>query len=132
MPHLNLHILVVDDSVLMLIRIKQLLQDCEVIEKIITTQRFEDAISIIEKEKPDIALIDINLAEKSGIEILSYIKRKKYNIKVIMFTNEVSDNHKELCFKIGTDYFIDKSNDFDKLLPLFSTIAESVNRGTVQ
>ena len=127
----KLLLLIVDDSALILQKTEELLQDCEVIEKIITTQNFDDAIGILDEVKPDVALLDINLADKSGIEILSHIKQKKYNTKVIMFTNEVSDNHKQLCFKIGADYFIDKSKDFDSLLPIFSTIAGSLLKETI-
>ena len=131
MSNRKLLLLVIDDSALMLHKIEELLHDCEVIEKLITTQNFDDAISIIDEEKPDVALIDINLDGKSGIEILSHIKQKKINTKVIMFTNEVSDNHKELCFKTGADYFIDKSKDFDTLLPIFSTVAGSLLRESI-
>lgn len=122
MSNPKLLLLVVDDSALILHKIKELLQGCEAIERIITTQNFDDAISILDEEKPDVALIDINLADKSGIEILRHIRQKKYNTQVIMFTNDVSDSNKDLCSKIGADHFIDKSKDFDKLLSIFSTV----------
>ena len=116
----KLIVLIVDDSQLIVDKIIELLENCTVIGKIISCLSYSTAIELIEKEHPDVALLDINLPDKSGIDILSYIRQKNDSMKIIMFTNNVSDLHKDLCYKIGANHFIDKSWEFDKLSELIS------------
>lgn len=122
MLYKKLVVLIVDDSLLIIDKIIQLLQDCEVIRKIIVSSDYDSAIKLIDSEKPDVALLDINLPYKSGIDILSYIRQGGHPVKVIMFTNEPTDQHKNLCLKIGADHFLDKSRDIETLLSIFSSL----------
>ena len=47
----------------------------------------EDAIDILESKDIDIILLDNKLPGIEGIEVLEYIKTKKYDIAVIMITS---------------------------------------------
>ncbi|MCW3118341.1 MAG: response regulator transcription factor [Chitinophagaceae bacterium] len=116
MQNKKLLVLVVDDSQLIIDKIKELLEESDHIERIITSSYYEEAIELINAEQPDVALLDINLPFfKSGIDILRYIKQNFQKTKIIMFTNEASEYHKDLCLKLGASHFIDKSKDFDLL-----------------
>ena len=50
----------------------------------------EEAITLIEQEMPDIALLDNKLPGIQGIEVLEYIKNKQYDITVAMITSYAS------------------------------------------
>lgn len=119
----KLLVLIVDDSFLMIEKIKELLRDCEGIGSLISASDYDEAIRLIDSAKPDVALLDINLPYKSGIEILRYIRHNNYPVKVIMLTNQGSDRYEELCKKIGSDHFLDKSTDFDNLFSILSAMA---------
>lgn len=120
----KLTVLIVDDSKLMIDKIIELLDNCEVIGKIYSSLTYSNAIGLIDSKRPDVALLDINLQDRSGIDILSYIRENNAEMKVIMFTNNVSNYHKEQCLKIGADHFIDKSQDFDILSLLIVGLAK--------
>jgi len=50
----------------------------------------EEAIQIIEKDMPDICLLDNKLPGMQGIEVLEYIRTQKYDILVVMITSYAS------------------------------------------
>ncbi|MDB5222834.1 MAG: response regulator transcription factor [Chitinophagaceae bacterium] len=123
MQNKKLLVLVVDDSQLMINKIKELLEESAGIQRIITSSSYEEAIKLIDAEEPDVALLDINLPFfKSGIDILRYIKQNFQKTKIIMFTNEVSEYHKDLCLKLGASHFVDKSVGFDSLSQLVCSL----------
>ncbi len=116
MENNNRLFLIVDDSELMREKITKLLEGSVRVKRVLTSGLYEEAIRMINSEQPDIVLLDINLPFfKNGIDILRYIKLHFPTIKIIMFTNQTSEFHRELCLKLGASHFIDKSNDFDAL-----------------
>lgn len=82
----------------------------------------ESAISLINKTKPDIIILDVELKKGSGFDVLKYVKGDKYasNSIVIMFSNHTK-LYKEKAKAAKADYFFDKTDEVDKLL---STIHE--------
>ena len=116
MENNNQPFLIVDDSELMREKITKLLEGSVRIKRVLTSGSYEEAIRLINSQQPDIVLLDINLPFfKNGIDILRYTKQHFPAIKIIMFTNQASEYHRELCLKLGASHFIDKSNDFDAL-----------------
>lgn len=58
--------------------------------RIIEASTGEEAIEQIEKEKPDIILLDNKLPGIHGVDVLEYIKKKQYDIIVAMITSYAS------------------------------------------
>jgi two-component system, sensor histidine kinase and response regulator len=60
----------------------------------------ETGIEIIENNRPDILLLDNKLPGIQGIEVLEYVRKKQYNINVVMITSYAS---LELAVKATND-----------------------------
>jgi DNA-binding NarL/FixJ family response regulator len=73
-----------------------------------------EAIELIEKEKPDIAIIDIRIIGGSGLEVLQKAKEANPSLIAIILTNYPFSEYKEKCLELGADFFFDKSTEFDK------------------
>lgn len=56
--------------------------------KVITTAEAEEVIPLIEKESPDLVLLDVRFGEMNGLEILSEIKKKDPKLSVIIMTGQ--------------------------------------------
>lgn len=108
-------ILVVDDSELVLQRLLERLGELDFIDRIFKANSYNEAIELVHKHKPHIVLLDIQMPEKNGLELLSFIKQNYPDIITIMLTNRVSDYYKDLCKSIGANDFIDKSSEFEKI-----------------
>ena len=68
----------------------------------------EDGIKILDREKPDILLLDNKLPGIQGIEVLEYIRNKKYDIVVAMITSYASLDVALKAHKFGATDFIPK------------------------
>ena len=68
------------------------------------------ALEFVEKEKPDLVLLDIVLPNKDGWEILKEIKAKNKEIKVIILSNLGQKEEVEKGLKLGAEKYLIKSN----------------------
>jgi two-component system, sensor histidine kinase and response regulator len=68
----------------------------------------EEGIAIIEKNMPDILLLDNKLPGIQGVEVLEYIRRRNYNIIVAMITSYASLDVAIRATRDGATDFIPK------------------------
>lgn len=112
----GLSVLIVDDSAIIRQRLKLLLKETERVQNILYAGSSGNAEQILREGGVNIVLLDIQLPDKNGIELLKIIKKEYPSIKVIVITNLVDDHYRKLCKKLKADHFIDKSKDF-RLIP---------------
>ena len=67
----------------------------------------------IEKEKPDIVILDIKMIDYNGLDLLQDIRNKFYNLPVILCT--AYDTFKEDIKSIAADFYVIKSFDLTEL-----------------
>lgn len=67
----------------------------------------------IEKEKPDIIILDIKMIDYNGLDLLQDIRNKFYNLPVILCT--AYDTFKEDIKSIAADFYVIKSFDLTEL-----------------
>lgn len=108
-------VLLVDNSVFIIERLLVILKEVKAIEKIFTATHFGAAVNILEEKKIDIILLDIQLPDKNGIELLKYIVHHFPETTVIILSNLVNGYYQKLCTEAGAVGFIDKSKDFDNI-----------------
>ncbi len=108
-------LLIVDHSLFIIERLTGMLNEAYAVEKILTATNYTGAVEILHQSKTDIVLLDIQLPEKNGIELLKYMVQHFPGIKVVIVSNLISDHYQKLCTDSGAFCFIDKSKDFDKI-----------------
>lgn len=72
----------------------------------------EQAIQILEKWKPDVALLDIMMPKVNGLDVLKYIKEKKgyEDVITVMLTNLGNESTAEEIYKLGATEYIVKAD----------------------
>ena len=68
----------------------------------------EDGITIIERDKPDVLLLDNKLPGIQGVEVLEYVRERKYDITVAMITSYASLDVAIRATRDGATDFIPK------------------------
>jgi DNA-binding NarL/FixJ family response regulator len=124
MKKTKLVILIVDDSMNFIERMVSLLDEADNIGYINVAKSYEEAIKIFFEERPDVVLLDINLPDKNGIELLRGMKESRRNCEIIMVTNQTDEYYRKQCGELGAKYFLDKSNDFGLIPGIISNLNE--------
>ena len=68
----------------------------------------KDALEAINKEKIDLAILDVMVDDVDGFEICKIIREKNLNFPIIMLTAKIEDKDKITGLSIGADDYITK------------------------
>ncbi len=77
----------------------------------------EEALSILDEQKPHLILLDIKMAGMDGIETLRRIREKGRDTKVIMVTGKKPEEEESFnkCLELGALDYIHKPLELDEL-----------------
>jgi two-component system response regulator (stage 0 sporulation protein F) len=74
-----------------------------------------EALNIIEKEKPDLVLLDVHMEEMSGLEVLKKLRQSNNNVKAIMVTGVEDEEMIKEANSWGVKGYIHKPLVLDEL-----------------
>ncbi len=83
--------------------------------RLIMASSAEEAIKMVEMEKPGLVLLDIMMPGMSGFELLKKLKTIDSSIPVAMVTAVWDNEEGKRCFDEGAFEYITKPIDFDYL-----------------
>lgn len=108
--------LVVDDSLSARRALAQVIQDAGF--DVRTAKDGLEAVGIIEKKKPDILLVDMEMPRMNGMELTSHVRGfdNTKDIPVIMVTSRSTDKHRKQAEEAGVDVYVTKPFTEDDLL----------------
>ncbi|HTS52906.1 MAG TPA: response regulator transcription factor [Burkholderiales bacterium] len=115
----TIRVFVVEDSALIRERLVRLLEGLSGVKVVGHAESATDAIANIVSTQPDAVVLDIKLKAGSGIEVLRAIKHRMPEVAVIMLTNYATEEYRQKCRQEGAEYFLDKTNEFENLRPIF-------------
>jgi DNA-binding NarL/FixJ family response regulator len=107
-------VLVVDDSVMFRQRVICLLNDRN-LNPVLQACNYDEAVNCLLQTEVHLAMLDISMPGKNGIELLKLIRSRYPGTKVWMVSNHVDEHYKQICLSTGADYFFDKSFDFEEI-----------------
>ena len=124
---LKKRILAVDDTAITLMRISDTLRD---FYDVITVNSGVRALKYLEEERPDLILLDIQMAQKDGIETLQEIRTMKdrADIPVIMLTGVEEKDIVLKSAKLGICDYILKPFSSEDLLGRIRRVFEQVGQ----
>ncbi|TVR95054.1 MAG: response regulator, partial [Wenzhouxiangellaceae bacterium] len=68
----------------------------------------EEALTLIEAERPDLVLLDAMMPKKTGFEVLQAVGARKPGLKIIMLTAKGRDTDIEKGRALGADDYVIK------------------------
>ena len=114
MPALKPHILFVDDEPP--VREMLTLYFRKKGFDVTTATTIKDAVESVDKGSYDAAILDINLAEENGLELLGIIRKKHEKLPVIMFTAMGEDRELlDQAMAAGANGFMCKTETLETL-----------------
>jgi DNA-binding NarL/FixJ family response regulator len=80
---------------------------------------FISALGLIEEQKPDAVILDLYLGDdapdRNGMYLLATLREMYPDLIIIMLTNLPGPQYHHKCIALGANYFLDKTNDFEKI-----------------
>jgi DNA-binding NarL/FixJ family response regulator len=73
------------------------------------------AIDGIRATQPGAVILDLQLEDGSGLEVLRAVHPSSPELHVAVLTNYATDQHRRACMDAGAEYFLDKSSDFPRI-----------------
>ncbi|MFZ1292476.1 MAG: response regulator transcription factor [Melioribacteraceae bacterium] len=108
-------LIIVDDSELLRTRLKTIIASVSNINIVAEASNSIEGLQLIKQYKPDILLLDIRMPGINGLEILANVRKANKKMKVVILTNYPNEQYKTSALKIGADYFLNKSTEFDQI-----------------
>ena len=111
----KIKVLIADDHQLIRQGIMQLIELDEKISVIGEAKDGVECLGLLKKTKPDVLLLDINMPNKSGLEVLKSVKDKKKKLKILILTIHDETEYLLNAVEAGADGYILKESGFDEL-----------------
>lgn len=111
----NSEVFIVDDAPAMRERLRELLAEAPHIDVVGDAGRPNDAIAGILRTRPSCVLLDYQLEDGTGLDVLRAVRRQLPGIGFIVITNHATAQHRRACLDAGACCFLDKSTEFDRI-----------------
>jgi DNA-binding response OmpR family regulator len=83
----------------------------------------QQALKCFLKKKPDIVILDIQLADGSGLDVLRLVKAVDRAVIAIMLTVCPAGEYRSKCLAMGADYYFEKSNGIGEMMSLLEKLS---------
>ena len=117
----KISILIADDHPLFRAGVKQTLEDLEQVE-IYDAEEGDKALQIIRELEPDVAVIDIRMPGKTGLEILSELYNSGVTTKIILLTMYKNVNYFYQAVSLGVKGYLLKETAVQDLVEAVKTV----------
>jgi two-component system, OmpR family, response regulator len=114
-----LRVLLIEDSPALRALLSGMIEDIGGIEIIGEVDAEDQALAVIEQYHPDLAIIDLELNQGSGLNVLRQIRAQpeRYrDLRAVVFSNHAHASVRERCRMLGAAAFFDKTFQMDDLL----------------
>jgi DNA-binding NarL/FixJ family response regulator len=102
--------------------IKSMLIATREIEVVGTYENANETIENIEKDNPDVLLLDINLPDINGIDLCKQLVKKYPDLKIIALTNFDDISFTKTMLKNGAHGYLLKNTDKLEILEALKTV----------
>ncbi len=119
---MSIKVMITDDHVMIREGIRQILEFDGKIEVIAEAGDGVECLSLLEKNMPQVLLLDINMPHKNGIEVLKEIRDKKMPVKVLILTVHNEVDYLIKAVDIGVDGYLLKNSGSAELIKAIDSV----------
>lgn len=120
----KIRVLLADDHRIVRQGIRQLLESAKDIEVVAEAGDGEEAQSLIERLKPDVAVLDIQMPKASGIEVTRWLRAHLPQVGVLILTAYDDDPYVMAVLQAGANGYVLKTANTDDLIQAVHDVNE--------
>ena len=117
-----MRLLVAEDQSMLRDALCQLLLLQEDVEEVLQAGDGQEAIRLLETHPVDIAILDIEMPIKTGLEVLEWAKSQQPQLKVVIVTTFKRPGYFEWALKAGVDAYVLKERRITDLMGTLHTV----------
>ena len=119
----GIKIFIADDHAVIRDGVRYLIQDEEDIELIGEAVDGEEALKMLRELKPDVAIIDINMPNMNGLELIARLREEQPMVKSMVFSIHDEEEYMLKSIKFGASGYMLKDAEREEFLEGIRTIA---------
>ncbi len=124
----RLRVLIADDSAPVRQRIVSLFEELPRVRVIGETRNVPDTIAEIDRLRPQLVILDMNMPGGSGLDVLDFIRLNRIPSVVVVLSGESDPEYKIRASRAGAIAFLNKSRDLPRLVDIVRELAELTAR----
>ena len=108
-------VFLVEDSLAIRARLAATIRAIEGAELVGEAGTVKGAVEGIRATHPGALILDLQLEDGSGLDVLRAVRPCAPALHVAVLTNYATDQHRRACIDAGAEFFLDKSSDFPRI-----------------
>src|SRR5512136_3142084 len=120
----SIRVLLADDHAVVRKGIREFLTEPGNIEVIAEAADGDEAIALLEQEKPDVAVLDIQMPGRSGIDVCRHVRAQRWPIGILMLTAYDDDPYVLAVLQAGANGYVLKTADADDIIQAVRDVHE--------
>jgi len=117
-----MRILVAEDQAMLRDALCQLLGFQDAVEAVLQAENGSQAIALLEKEPVDVVLLDIEMPEKTGLDVLEWVRGQALSVKVVIMPTFKRPGYFERAVKADVDAYVLKERSIADLMRTIETV----------
>jgi len=123
-PRGSIRVVIVDDHPLFRQGLRQAIEGDTRFEVVGEAGRGDAAVDIVLQQKPDVAVLDVNLPDMNGLELAGRLKAKKAKARVVILTMLKDEQLFNQALNLKIHGYVLKENAAAEILSCIAAIAE--------
>lgn len=120
----RIRLILADDHNIVRAGVRQLLESADDLQVVAEAQDGEQAQTLIEKLKPDVAVLDIQMPKASGIEVTRWVRSHIPEVGVLILTAYDDDPYVMAVLQAGANGYVLKTGQADELIQAVRDVHE--------
>ena len=83
-----------------------------------------EALSMLVEKKPDLAVVDLNLGDEDGLEIIASMKSRAENLKILVLSMSDERYYAERALKVGASGYVMKEEASTLVIDALKTVLQ--------
>lgn len=114
-----LRVVLVEDSAMLRGMLCEMLAELDRVSVVAEAEDEQGALAALETQRPDLAIIDLELRQGSGLDVLRQLQAEPERFgrpRAVVFSNYGHAPVRARCEQLGVERFFDKSFQLDELI----------------
>ena len=117
-----MNLLIAEDQSMLRDAMATLLSMQDSVESVLQAKNGKEAIDLISTNDIDVAILDVEMPEATGLDVLEYIRSNNIDCKVVIVTTFKRMGYFERAIKNNVDAYVLKDRSIDELMKTISNV----------